>query len=240
MPLRHTKPVLNIQWDPDLIDDAKRGGYDTAVQGALEDAVDRASGELGIALDHPISVHIYAPKSYERAFGAVAASRRWAHYQNRQIHVNGGIAIDASFAGLLTHEMTHAVLDAYRNGGQFATWMNEGLARLLENESTGRGAVDDVQRLFLKDAQRGHDIKTLTQVRAPLDANGYLESFAAVSLLMQRYSRPKVIQFYRSLSTGRTTDQAWRALGTDEASFAKVFDAWVAEYRSGYEVEGRR
>lgn len=222
---------VTIHWDPELADDIKRGGYDTAVTQALGYAANLAATNLGITLPRAIDATVYAPSSYERAFGAAAAQRWWAHYSGGKIHINGGIAIDGEFTGMLVHEMTHAVLDSAGKGRMFDTWLNEGLAEVFEHEATGRAAIDDVQRLFLKDARRNGDIGLLTSVRAPLDANRYLQSFAAVTLLMQKCGRAKVLGFYRAIATGAAPDEAWRALDTDAAAFAKVFDAWVSGYQ---------
>lgn len=220
-----------IHWDPELSDDIRRGGYDTAVSEALVEASKFVSASLGIELARAIDVTVYAPANYEKAFGSQAAARWWAHYSAGRVHINGGIPIRGSFTGLLVHELTHAALDVKRHGGQFPTWMNEGMARLLEMEAMGRGSVDDVQRLFLKDALRNREIKPLTGVRAPLDANGYLESFAAVSLLIEQKGRPQVVAFYRGIAEGGSLSAAWTRLGGDETSFAKAFERWVADYR---------
>ncbi len=223
-------PVI-VNWDAELADDIKRGGYDVAVTQALTGATNHVVRNIGLTLPRAIVATVHAPRSYERNFGAAAAQRWWAHYQGGQVHINGGIAIDGEFSGMLVHEMTHAVLDAAGKAGNFDTWLNEGLAEVFEHEAMGVGEVDDVQRLFLKDARRNGEIGLLTSVRAPLDASRYLQSFAAVTLLMQRHGRAKVIGFYRAIATGSSADQAWRGLGTDPVAFAKVFDAWVAEYR---------
>lgn len=223
-------PVV-VHWDPELADDIKRGGYDVAVTQALHGAVGFVSRQLGLVLPKPIDATVYAARSYERAFGSAAAARWWAHYSGGKIHINGGIAIDGEFQGLLVHEMTHAVLDVEHKGGRFDTWLNEGLAELFEHEAMGRAEIDDVQRLFLKDARRNGDIGLLTAIHGPLDANRYLQSFAAVTVLRQRHGRAKVLELYRAIATGTSPDDAWRALGTDANAFAKVFDAWVSGYQ---------
>ena len=221
---------VNISWDPDMADDIKRGGYDVHVANTLTEATVAVTRVLGVALRTPIEAKVYAARSYERAFGAAAAGRWWAHYSQGKIHINGGLPITAAFKGLLVHELTHAVLDSQQHGGAFPVWLNEGLAEYLQRESLGRTEIDAVQRVLLKDALRKNEIGALHALRQPLETNGYLESFAAVAMLMQQYGRVNVLGLYRSIATGTKPEEAWKKLGADPDAFNKSFTKWIADY----------
>ena len=223
-------PTVSITWDPDMADDIKRGGYDVLISKTLNEATGAVTRVVGVPLAAPIEAKVYASRAYERAFGAASAGRWWAHYSQGKIHINGGLPINAAFKGLLVHELTHAVLDSQHHGGAFPVWLNEGLAEYLQREALGRTDIDAVQRVLLKDALRKSEIGALSTLRQPLEANAYLASFAAVSLLMEQFGRVKVLELYRSIATGTKAEDAWKKLGADPDAFSKTFTKWVADY----------
>jgi hypothetical protein len=219
---------VTITWDPDILADVKRGGYDAVATKMINNATTYVSYALTLPLEKPLQFKIYAPRAYERTFAPGRAARLFAHYSDHVIHIDGGSRIDAFFNAMLVHEVTLAVLDSAGNGGHFPTWMAEGLATVLEREAVGQTKIDLMQRILIKDALRKGELGALTALKQPLDSNGCLEAQAAVLLLMEHYTRPTVMQLFHDIAAGDDATKAWKKLGTDPQTFAREFAAWVA------------
>jgi len=214
---------VDIEWDPDLAFEWDRATYEKTLADIVRSSHDDVAAWLGWKLERKLQVHVISKARYEAQFGSAAAWTRGAHYQSGAIYVNGGARLDGWFQGLMVHETTHAFLDHRGTGGRLPSWVNEGIAERLGYRRRGQEALATTQIGQLED---GLEHRLLT----PLPAHGvaspftYLQSFAAILYLEQKYGKPELLQVVR------------RTLERDQ--FEKALDAelrlTVAQLEEGF------
>lgn len=195
-PARAALPEIQLEWDKDLAFEWDRANYEKTVREYLEAARGEASSWLGLPSTRAVSVRILTPARYEAQFGRAAAATRGAHYQAGAIFVNGGARLTGAYAGLLAHEMAHALLDHRGTGGRLPVWLNEGIAERIEAGRRGFDRLDGVQVNRLEHAV---DVKTLLPLprTGPLTEFGYLQSLGAVLFLEAKLGHDKLTAVVR-------------------------------------------
>jgi hypothetical protein len=217
---------LVVKWDEAIRADADLIGV---VQASAKNALSYAANGLGMS-EPRLELILLSPDKYRARFGERASQNWWAHYYRGQVYVNAGITIDGRFAGLLAHEMTHAVLDKDGRGGALPGWLNEGLAEYFRYKLLGRPGVDDVQRIFLKDAERAGDLRVLPQGHR-LSANDYLASYAAITFMIDTYGKRAPFELAMALLKGESASSAATSvLHTSLDAMERAFFAWIRSF----------
>jgi hypothetical protein len=222
---------LNITGDPKLQKDATESGHIEFVEKHGRSALQHIANSIGAEMTHPIEMFVHTPEAYAKQFGEAASRSWWAHYYRGKVHVNAGVPLRSSFVGLLYHEMSHAVVDA---AGRYhlPSWFNEGLAEYFSYKIKGRLGVDDVQRLYLKDAARDGSLTPLLKARSNLSATTYLACYAAIFNLFETHGAAKVFEFVRVYATEGNFDRTFdRFFGVSPDSYADDFVDWVKNFK---------
>jgi hypothetical protein len=197
---------VRIAWDPDLAFEWDRKSYERTLRDLVQRGFDDASAGLGLAAPPP-SVHVVTRARYEARFGSADAFNQGARYEDGTIWVNGGRRLDDGFAGLLVHEMTHAVLDGGRTGHLLPTWVNEGLAERLSWKRRGLEDLAPNQVWELKGALGEGRLLPLP-ARGVLSPFGYLQAYAAVLFLERRIGRDRLLAVVRRTLGGEPFERA--------------------------------
>jgi hypothetical protein len=187
---------LRITWDPELVGRADQGAYERQLTEIVRDARARATAGLGMPLTRPPAIRVHARAGFEREFGRDAAQVDAARFVDDVIHVNGGARLDDRFAGLIVHEMAHAVLHPPGAAGSIPPWLEEGLADRLSWQRRGMDDLAPNQVAELKQAAEQRRLIPLPAVRE-LSRFDYLRSCAAVLFLERKVGREKVLAVVR-------------------------------------------
>jgi hypothetical protein len=216
---------LDISWDRDLAFEYDRDHYERTLRGMVDDGLAAATSWLGIPVTRRIAVRVLTHPHYEASFGD-AVWTRGAHYQAGTIHVNGGARLNAWFAAMLAHEMTHAVLDAKGTAHRLPTWLNEGLAVRVGNHQRGWDRLDGVQVNQLEGAL---DRKTLLPLpTGGITTFGYLQAFAAVLFLEDALGREKLLTLVRrAVERGDFAEALHAEAGWSQRNVDEGFVRWV-------------
>jgi len=218
---------LQLTWEKDLAFEWDRASYERTLRGMVQASEAEVSAWLGWPRTRPLELRVLTRARYEAEFGSGAAWNTGAHYARGAIHVNGGARLDGWFAGMLTHELTHAWLDDQRSAGRLPTWLNEGLAERLGYRTRGQHGLDTTQRQQLEVALEQRQL-------VPLPAGGglssfrYLQSFAAVLFLEQKVGKERLLALVRRTLARGTFEQALDAeLRWTPRKLEEEFSYWV-------------
>ncbi|MDR9458572.1 MAG: peptidase MA family metallohydrolase [Dehalococcoidia bacterium] len=179
---------------------------------AADEALERLAGEIGVALEQPVKIYIYA--SSEDLLSALIYPQEWT----------GGLAFPGygtviigispdNFAWgkrAIAHEMGHLVVHQALSGfyGHLPVWLDEGLAMDAEGDLRS-----DLQ-ILLNEAI-AHD--TLFSVRSisssfPTDPDEarlcYAESYSLVQFIIDTYGSDKILNLLAVINEGNTYDDA--------------------------------
>ena len=216
-----------IAWDPELTPPADREAYERQLREIVRDAQARAAAELGMELRRPPAVRVHSRARFEKEFGSDASHVEAARFVGDTVHVNGGARLDDRFAGLIVHEMAHAVLDARGMAASLPRWLDEGLAERL---SWKRRGMEDLAPNQVGELKQAGEKRALVPLPATgqLSRFGYLQSYAAVLFLDSRFGRGKVLALVRATLGGEPFDRALqRELGWSGTDLDREFAAWV-------------
>jgi hypothetical protein len=220
-------PDVQISWEKDLAFEWDRANYEKTLREMVRNSEAEVSGWLGFARTRPLEVRVITKARYEREFGSRMAWNTGAHYSRRVIHVNGGALLNGWFAGMLSHEMTHAYVDDLGTGNRLPMWLSEGLAERIGYRTQGQHDLDTTQRQMLEVAL---EQRTLV----PLPTGGgmtrfrYLQGFAAVLFLEKKLGKETLLAVVRRVMTQGTFEQAldaeqrWTVKNIEEG-----FSYWV-------------
>ena len=216
-----------IAWDPELTLPADRQAYERQLREIVRDAQARAATGLGMELRRPPTVRVHSRAGFEKAFGNDASHVEAARFVGDTVHVNGGARLDDRFAGLIVHEMAHAVLDARGTAASLPRWLDEGLAERLSWKRRGMEDLAPNQVAELKQAAEKRLLVPLPET-GELSRFGYLQSYAAVLFLEARFGRDKVLALVRATLGGEPFDRArQRELGWSAADLDRELTIWV-------------
>jgi len=218
---------VQISWDKDLAFEWDRASYEKTLREMVRASEAEVSSWLGWPRSRALEVRVVTRERYETQFGSAAAWSSGARYARGAIHVNGGARLDGSFAGILTHEMTHAFLDDRGTAWRLPTWLNEGLAERLGYRTRGLHDLTTTQVQQLEVALQQRQL-------VPLAAGGgmtpfrYLQSFAAVLFLEKKLGKETLLAVVRRAMKQGTFEQAldaevrWTTRNVEEG-----FSYWV-------------
>ena len=216
-----------IAWDPELAPPGDRDAYERQLREIVGDAKARATADLGMEIRRPLTVKVHSRAGFEREFGKDAAHVDAARFVGEVIHVNGGTRLDDRFAGLVVHEMAHAVLDDRGTAASLPRWLDEGLAERLSWKRRGMDGLAPSQVAELKQAA-GTQVLTPLPATRDLSRFGYLQAFAAVLFLETKFGHDKVLALVHATLGGEPFDRAMqRELGWSTVDLEKAFTVWV-------------
>jgi hypothetical protein len=218
---------VDISWDRDLAFEWDRASYERTLAAVVRTSHDDVAAWLGWPLGRRLGVHVLTRARYEAQFGSDAAWSRGAHYHRGAIYVNGGARLDGAFEGLMVHETAHAFLDHLGTGGRLPTWVNEGIAEKLGLRRRGQERLTTGQVGELEDALE-HRRLTPLPARGLGSRFGYLQSFAAVLYLEQRFGKESLLRVVRRTLERGPFEQALDAeLRVTVGDLEEGFRAWV-------------
>ena len=175
----------------------------------------RIGKTLGAYPSAPINVVLYS----ERQFHDITGAPEWAAggFDGQiRMPVRGATQNLAEFDRVLTHELTHAMLEsiAPRN---VPAWLNEGLAMYCEGrDGTLSGRRLAAARLFVPLAALQTSFARLTAIQAAI---AYEESAFAARALLDRIGPAGLGQLLQDLSGGQTMEQAIERFGVTFVAF---------------------
>jgi len=218
---------LNLTWEKDLAFEWDRASYEKTRRRMVQASEADVSAWLGWPRSRPLEVRVLTRAHYEAEFGSGAAWNTGARYSRGVIHVNGGARLDGWFAGLLAHELTHALLDDWRSLRRLPLWLNEGLAERLGFRARGQDALDSTQRQQLEVALQQRQL-------VPLPADGgmtpmrYLQGYAAVLFLEKKVGKDRLLALVRRALMRGTFEEALDAeLRWTPRKLEEEFSYWV-------------
>lgn len=195
----------------------------------LEKAFRDLETELDFSPRQTIPVILYARK----AFFDITEAPTWAGGLNDgklRIPVEGLQAMTPRLERVLRHELTHSFV-GYITRGSCATWLNEGLAQLMEPKSS-LSERQGLAALFQKNGQ--FPLETLEREFSGLSDDqarvAYAESLLAVEYLRSKYGMDDLMSILHGVAQGRTTQAALKA--RTRADYEQ-FEKEMGEYLSG-------
>ena len=179
---------------------------------AADEALERMAVEIGVALEQPVKIYIYASAGDLR--NALVYPQEWTGgiaFPGYGIVIIG-ISPDNLAWGkrAIAHEMGHLVVHQALSGfyGHLPVWLDEGLAMDAEGDLR-----PDLQTMLNKAIARD----TLFSVRSisssfPTDPDEarlcYAESYSLVQFLIDTYGSDKILKLMAVLDEGNTYDDA--------------------------------
>ncbi len=180
--------------------------------GAADAALERLSGEVGVTLEQPVKIYIYA--SSQDLQGALVYPQEWTGgvaFPDYSTIIIGISPDDLAWGKrAIAHEMGHMVVHQCVFGayGGLPTWLDEGLAMDAEGE------LRSDLKVLLYEAI-AHD--TLFSVRTlassfPADPDearlSYAESYSLVQFLIDSYGSDRILALLDVFKEGSTYDEA--------------------------------
>jgi len=176
---------------------------------SLETQYQDISRQLGYEPSTNIIVILYTQKE----FVDITEAPSWAGALNDgklRIPIGGLSSMNLELERVLKHELTHSFV-ASLGSGRCPTWLNEGLAQIMEGRSSS-GVRYELSQLF-------HDRKevplpvlegSFTRFSSLQAEVAYAESLAAVEYLRDRYGLGEISRMVESIGTGESSEQALR------------------------------
>jgi len=194
-----------------------------AVTEVLEAAYREVGEKLSAYPPEPVMVILYERGQFQEAVGAP----HWADgLFDGKIHVSlAGVSRGSpAFRATLAHEYTHALVHRLSDG-HAPTWLNEGLALVVESEV--RGSSDDELARYAGDLMPLSSLHGVFVDLSPAAARiAYAESRAATRALIQRFGLRRLRQLLEDLATEPDFDRAFaKALATSYREFDRT---WLA------------
>ena len=166
-------------------------------------------------------------------FMDITEAPSWASALNDgklRIPIGGISAVDAELERNLRHELTHSFVH-WLSKGRCPTWLNEGLAQLMEPRSAGMYARQ-LGPLFLDRKAIPFSVLQYSFTRfSPLQAEiAYAESLSATEYLRDRYGMFEIRRMVQSIGSGVEPETALtNSTGMDYATLAQRIGEQMAK-----------
>ncbi len=192
-------------------DFAQRSDYEGRVAAALDSAYLFARKELGKSREAPVDVVLYTREEFALHHGANAAQTFAGLYSQGAMRISDAAEISERTQATLVHEYIHAVVDEFSGGRpeRLPTWMNEGLAELIEWRYQG----GDRPPLWLSSRMKGaaarNSLPSLKQMENGMLGGGadgsvrYGVSALAVKALLREGGADNLLTLFREVGKGR-------------------------------------
>jgi tetratricopeptide (TPR) repeat protein len=193
-------------------DGYSHGKIDRQVIGMLEDAYRTVGRELNYFPADAVSVILYT----DRDFFDVTQTPSWTagYYDGKiRIPVKGAEERSVSLKKVLFHEYTHAVVRSITK--RCPLWINEGLAEYFSTDSPRKVG----QMIPLRSLETSFSGLSVANVRT-----AYLESYSAVSCLIEKYGIYRVKGMLLALAQGEDVNRAFAD------AFGITYDTFLSEW----------
>lgn len=205
----------------------QQGGEDISQLIAyLEACHQELSRRFNTKIQHPIKVVIYP----SNLFSEILATPHWvgAIFDGAiKIPSKGSIMLNRGIENHLYHELTHAFI--FRKvGHNFPTWLNEGLAQMLEpgkkidNRNVLRELKRNKQLLSLKTLSNPNWVKNFNARDARI---AYLQAHSMTLYLEELYQISRKPEFFEKLAKGKTFEEVFE--NEFQSSSENFFRDWL-------------
>ncbi len=200
---------------------------------ALESDYNELTNELGITPSQNIPVILYT----EEAYFDVTRAPSWTGALNDgklRIPVQGIDGVNGAMARVLRHELTHSFV-AQAAGGRCPTWLNEGIAQLMEpRDSTANG--QQLAMIYSHDIQI--PLRTLEGSFMRFQTNeavvAYAESLAAAEYIRETYGMSELRRILERLGQGVSMESAMKEfLHSDYSQFDEELGRYLISKYGG-------
>lgn len=196
---------------------------------SLENQYQDLSRQFGSEPSSNIIVILYTQKE----FVDITEAPAWAGALNDgklRIPIGGLTSINSEVERVLKHELTHSFV-ASLGGGRCPTWLNEGLAELMEPRSSSATASElaplFLQRKAIPFAVLEAPFTRFSNVQAEV---AYAESLAAVEYLRGRYGMAEVMRMLASIGSGESSEAALRnSTGLDYSDLSRLLGEYLSK-----------
>jgi len=176
---------------------------------ALEADYDQLVRDFGNPPRDNIVVTLYT----DQTFFDVTQAPSWSGAINDgklRVPISGITSVTPTLAKVLKHELTHSFI-TQMSGGRCPSWLNEGVAQLLEPRSLGSDGRP-LARLFKAQGEipLGSLEGSFTRFSGAQASIAYAESLAAVSFINDSYGIGDIQRILQSLAQGSSTEVALR------------------------------
>lgn len=177
--------------------------------GTLEDQYQ----QLARALDYSPRENIVVTLYTQKQFFDITEAPSWASGLNDgklRIPIQGVSSMTPELERVLKHELTHSFV-RFMVGDRCPSWLNEGLAQLMEPRSASPYAValaglfEQHKQIHFEALER--PFNGLSRVQADI---AYAESLCAVEYLRSRYGMDDVLRVLRRVGAGESAERALR------------------------------
>lgn len=173
----------------------------------LENGYQDIARQLGYEPAENIVVILYTQKE----FVDITEAPTWASALNDgklRIPIGGISAVDPELERVLRHEMTHSFLH-WLARGRCPTWLNEGLAQLMEPRSAALYARQlgplMQNRKAIPFSVLEHSFTRFSNLQAEV---AYAESLSAAEYLRDRYGMNEIVRMLQSIGSGVAPEAA--------------------------------
>ncbi|MGH9502135.1 MAG: peptidase MA family metallohydrolase [Terriglobales bacterium] len=195
----------------------------------MEDQFRDLASQLGYEPSENIIVILYTQKE----FSDVTQAPSWAGALNDgklRIPIRGVTVMNPELERVLKHELTHSFLRSLADG-RCPTWLNEGMAELMEPRSSSTFAQPLAalfqQRKEIPFSVLEHPFLRFSDLQAQV---AYAESLSAVEYLRERYGMGEVMRMLRNIGSGVEPELALRqSTGMDYSAFQQRIGEYLAK-----------
>jgi tetratricopeptide (TPR) repeat protein len=195
----------------------------------MEDEYRDLTSQLGYEPTENIIVILYTQKE----FVDITEAPSWAGAINDgklRIPIGGVTVMNPQLERILKHELTHSFLRSLA-GGRCPTWLNEGMAELMEPRSSSSyasrlSALFQARKAIPFSALEGSYTR-FSDMQAQV---AYAESLSGVEYLRDRYGMGEVLRMLRNIGSGAEPEMALRqSTGMDYSAFAQRVGEYLAK-----------
>lgn len=179
--------------------------------------------DLASQLNYEPSESIIVILYTQKEFVDITEAPSWAGAVNDgklRIPLRGVTGMNPELERVLKHELTHSFLRSLA-GGRCPTWLNEGMAELMESRSSSRYARPLAalfeQRREIPFAVLEHPFNRFSDAQAQV---AYAESLSGVEYLRERYGMGEILRMLGNIGSGMEPELALRqSTGMDYSAF---------------------
>jgi len=189
--------------------DATSADLQQQLLATLDDGYRDLASQLGYEPSEKIIVILYTQKE----FVDITEAPSWAGAINDgklRIPIRGVAVMNPELARVLKHELTHSFLSSLA-GGRCPTWLNEGMAQMMEPRSSSALAQPLAalfqQRKEIPFSVLEHPFIRFSDAQAQV---AYAESLSGVEYLRERYGMGEVLRMLRNIGSGVDPELALR------------------------------
>jgi tetratricopeptide (TPR) repeat protein len=195
----------------------------------LDDGYRDLASQLGYEPSEKIIVILYTQKE----FVDITEAPSWAGASNDgklRIPLRGVAVMNPELARVLKHELTHSFL-SFLAGGRCPTWLNEGMAQMMEPRSSSTFAQPLAalfqQRKEIPFSVLEHPFIRFSDAQAQV---AYAESLSGVEYLRERYGMGEVLRMLRNTGSGVEPELALRqSTGMDYSTLEQRIGEYLAK-----------